>query len=104
MADLGVTADVYDVGPMSIKDLRDGEYTIGAGSHGTLDSAYWDVSIFLVQSTFPYPGRLEVTRKWFEIDSNGNRSLHYIVSNRTPSPLTVTYCTFIRRLVRIPAR
>ena len=104
MPALGVTADVWDVGPMSIKDLESVEYTIGAGSHGIIDEAYWDVSVFLVQSTFPYPGRLEITSKWVEIDDKGNRSLHYIVRNRTPSPLTVTYCTFIRRLVRIPAR
>jgi hypothetical protein len=105
MPNLGVTADVYESGPMTIYDLRDIEYTIGpAGGFGVLDEAYWDVSIWVLSASFPYPGSLEVSRKWFELDDQGRRTLHYIVSNNTPSPLTVTFCTFRRRLVRIPAR
>jgi hypothetical protein len=98
---LSVTADVYEDPPTLILDLKQIEYRIRLGRYGTED-AYWHVSILPVVSTFP-PGRLEVTRQWFEIDSQGARYLHYIVDNRTPSPFTVTYCKFVRKLVRIPA-
>jgi hypothetical protein len=103
MPALGVTADVYDIAPQTILDLRSVEFVIGGGGHGVLDDAYWHVAIFPVRATFP-PGKLEVTRQWFEVDANGNKTLHYVVRNFTPSPFIGTFCTFVRRLVRIPAR
>jgi hypothetical protein len=99
----GVTADVYEDPPVSIADLDTVEYTIRLGRYGPVENAYWHVSIFPTRSTFP-PGHLEVTRQWFEIDEDGHNTLHYVVNNHTPSPLTVTFCEFVRKLVRIPAR
>jgi hypothetical protein len=101
----GVTADVYENPPITILDLATVEYTIRLGRYGPVEDAYWHVSILPVRpvSTFG-PGQLEVTRQWFETDANGNSTLHYVVDNHTPSPLTRTFCTFVRKLVRIPAR
>jgi hypothetical protein len=105
MADVfGVTADVYENPPIIINDVGpDVEYTIRLGRYGPVEDAYWHVSIVPVLATFP-PGRLEVTAQWFEIDVNGNNTLHYVVQNLTPTPFKHTYCKFIRKLVRIPAR
>jgi len=102
-AQLGVTADVYEDPPISINDLDSVEYTIRLGRYGPVENAYWHVSIFPTKSTFP-PGKLKVTSQWFEIDANGHNTLHYIVDNNTPSEFKNTYCTFVRKLVRIPAR
>jgi len=100
----GVTADVYEGPPESIKDLATVEYQIRLGRYGPVEDAYWHVSIFFVtRSVFP-PGRLEVTHQWFEIDENGTRYLHYVVDNLTPSPIRDTFGVFVRKLVRIPAR
>jgi hypothetical protein len=100
----GVTADVYEDPPISIADLDTVEYTIRLGRYGPDENAYWHVSIFPTRSSTWPPGHLEVTRQWFEIDENGHNTLHYVVNNHTPSPLTVTFCEFVRKLVRIPAR
>ena len=102
---LGVTADVYENPPITIADLATVEYQIRLGRYGPVEDAYWHVSILPVTpvSTFG-PGKLEVTRQWFETDATGKSTLHYVVRNGTPSPLTVTFCTFIRKLVRIPGR
>jgi hypothetical protein len=101
---LGVTADVYEDPPVPIRDGYVVEYRIRLGRYGPVEDAYWHVSIVPVPPlpTFP-PGLLEVRSQWFEIDSIGNRFLHYVVDNRTPSPFK-TYNTFVRKLVRIPAR
>jgi hypothetical protein len=101
----GVTADVYENPPITILDLAVVEYTIRLGRYGPVEDAYWHVSIVPVTpvSTWP-PGHLEVTRQWFETDQNGASTLHYIVDNHTPSPIKRTFCTFKRKLVRIPAR
>ena len=99
----GVTADVYEDPPISIKDLAVVEFTIRLGRYGPVENAYWHVSIIPTRSTFP-PGHLEVTRQWFEIDANGRNTLHYVVDNHTPSPIRDTFCVFVRKLVRIPAR
>jgi hypothetical protein len=99
----GVLADVYEDPPITILDLRDVEYMIRLGRYGPIEDAYWHVSIFPIQSTFP-PGSLSVSSQWFEIDANGHNYLHYVVSNSTPSPFTPTFCRFVRKLVRIPAR
>jgi len=101
---LGVTADVYENPPVSITDLTEVEYAIRLGRYGVVENAYWHVSIFPTRSSTWDPGHLEVTRQWFEIDANGNNTLHYVVYNHTPSPFKYTYCEFIRKLVRIPAR
>jgi hypothetical protein len=99
-----VTADVYEDPPISINDLDTVEYRIRLGRYGPDENAYWHVSIFPTRSSTWSPGHLEVTRQWFEIDEDGHNTLHYVVNNHTPSPLTVTFCEFVRKLVRIPAR
>jgi hypothetical protein len=107
MADvLGVRADVFDNPPITISDLTEVEYTIRLGRYGPVEDAYWHVSVFPVWAGAPRfpPGHLEVTRQWFEIDANGNNTLHYVVNNHTPTPFKGTFCSFVRKLVRIPAR
>jgi hypothetical protein len=110
MPALGVSADVYDIAPQFIRAGTSIEYTIGAGSHGRIDDAYWDVSILPVIVSgggFPPGAVLVITRKWFAMDVDGNRSLHYVVSNQShipPAPPPGYGHYFVRRLVRIPAR
>lgn len=101
----GVTADVYENPPITIRDHTTVEYTIRLGRYGPVENAYWHVSILPVTpvSTFP-PGKLEVTSQWFETDPAGFNTLHYVVNNFTPGPLTRTFCTFVRKLVRVPAK
>jgi hypothetical protein len=99
----GVTADVFEqTPPTSIRDGAVVEYEIRLGRYGPVEDAYWHVSIIPTGSDLP-PGRLEVTRQWFEIDGNRRNTLHYVVRNFTASPFG-TRCEFVRKLVRIPAR
>jgi hypothetical protein len=98
----GVTADVFEDPPISIRDGASVEFTIRLGRYGPVEDAYWHVSIIPTGFGLP-PGKLEVTRQWFEIDGNRRNTLHYVVNNFSASALG-TRCEFVHKLVRIPAR
>jgi hypothetical protein len=112
----GVAADVYVAGPM---ELMDGvgpsvKFRVYEGLVDGFDEAYWDLSIYITESPRATgrwyeedrePGALKITSKWFEIDEQGDRTIHYRVENNTPALGGVrTFTKFIRTLVRIPAR
>ena len=99
----GVTADVFEDPPISISDGATVEFTIRLGRYGPVENAYWHVSIIPTGSTVQPPGKLEVTRQWFEIDGFRRNTLHYVVNNFSPGALG-SRCEFVRKLVRIPAR